>query len=449
MKLKQIAALFLTFGILTVFSACRAHEGSVGSAGSDPVISSDDTGRSDPECSIASAESDPVMNSDDINSIDPDEWNKEINGNRVISIYNAENREIGSIEFYRINALVSGNRILYSKSLEDKQWESTIEFWLYNIETGENRRLCAIDHIYIAYYEIIEADGHLYLSLTSGDDIFSENSRQTIYDIDLSEYSITPILQIERGVPYNSFTIADNKLILAELLYNGYTDLVEYDLNEKHDTPVVHAYDESDCFVRSSIRHIYADSNNIYMVRLDWDESDNDFLYLDIYDFDYNLLDTVDLRDFCISPTYADNVEGQMAEWRQCVSYFFVHNGLVYYENFSATRAIGTLENDKINRLFETHIEFSNVYSVSQDDSYDLFVSQYEMRNRNTFYRVDPKTHKTETAEFYADDPGYCLDQAYTNNGKLLFWMGDYVNFKMPDRFYYIDVNDLEFTPME
>ncbi len=447
MKLKKITVLLLTFGMLTVFSACSDQNCAAGQGVTDP----DSNDHSDPDSSVVSSKSssdETDTSSSDIDRSDLMVWDGYMDDNTVISIYNAENQEIGSIEYYCFYALIGGSKIVYSRAPEDKSLLRTIEYWMYNIETGDNRKLGTVDYIYDAFYETIEADGHLYLSITSGDYIYSVNSCQTIYDVDLSEYSMTPILKIERGVPYNSFTIADNKLILAELLYNGYTDLVEYDLNEKHDTPVVHAYDESDCFVRSSIRHIYADSNNIYMVRLDWDESDNDFLYLDIYDFDYNLLNTVDLRDFCVSPHF-DSESEKINEWRQCVSYFFVHNDLIYYENFSAVQAIGILQDDKINRLFDTEKFLSNVYSTSQRDGRNLFIapSNVEKYGRNQFYRVDPQTHEIQTAEFYADDPKYYLERAVVDDDKILLMMS--ASRVLPDRLYYIDMNDLEFKPME
>ncbi|MDE7230698.1 MAG: hypothetical protein K2N56_09480, partial [Oscillospiraceae bacterium] len=206
--------------------------------------------------------------------------------NRTALIYNSLNEEIGSFNGETRLSFVDGS-ILYTKANENDPFDPELEYWLYDIETKENHKLGAFaDSYYYAVYESLKHDGHLYISVSSGDSFHFAGSTMTVYDIDLSEYSMKPLLEIKGGVPYNSFTVANNKLIVAELLYNGDTDLVEYDLSQKYDGAVVHAYDESDCFVHDSIRHIYADSENIYMVRLDWDESkENYFLYLDKYDF--------------------------------------------------------------------------------------------------------------------------------------------------------------------
>ncbi|MDE7230697.1 MAG: hypothetical protein K2N56_09475 [Oscillospiraceae bacterium] len=450
MKLKNnILALILSFGLLLTASGCSDSN----RAANDNFGDSSDSGTVDNSGSYPADNSD---SSDDPSDSSSDNDHKNIFGevdiyeNSAIYVYDALGEEIGSVDLYSRIAFVNGC-ILYTKANENDPTDSTLEYCLYDIEAKKEYKLGSIaDRYYDAPYEALKYGDHLYISVSSGEFFGLTNSTMNIYDIDLTEHSMTPLLEIKGGDPYNSFTVANDKLIVAELLYNGDTDLVEYDLNEKHDSPVVHACDGTDCFVHDSIRHIYADSENIYMVRLDWDESEeNYFLYLDKYDFDYNLLDTVDLRDFCIAPYFVDSEWDKINEWKQLISYFFVHNDLIYYENFSATRALGALAGDKINRLLDIDITFSSVYSVSQNiDSY-LFLREdnYETKGRNIFYRVDSKTHKTETAEFYDADHEYYFQMAYEDNGKILLIMK--TSERGSDRFYYIDVNDLDFEPME
>lgn len=421
--IKNIIVLFLTLGLLLTASGCSNSGGNSNSSGSPGSSASDDD----------------------------DDY---IYKNDIISIYNVNNEEIGSIECYYHYALVNGS-ILYTRLPEGASSDDRLEYWLYDIEYKVDHKLGVVDSRYEATYEVIKANDHLYLSISSGKDSKRENNKLTIYDVDLSEYSMTPLLEIEKANSYDSYTIANNKLIVAELLANATTDLVEYDLNEKHDSIVVHAYDESDCFVPNSIRHIYADSKYIYMVRLGRDESDNYFLCLDKYDFDYNLLNTVDLRDFCVDSDFENSEGDKINEWKQFISFFFVHNDLIYYENFSATHAIGTIESDKINRLFNINSYFSYVCSVSQNEDSDLFIREYDndANGRNKFYRVDSLTHETETAEFYADNRKYYFWSALREGDKILLEMNyqrkNRTEEDLPERLYYIDVNDLEFKPME
>ncbi len=373
--------------------------------------------------------------------------------NHVVTIYNTDNQEIGSITCNDYSSLVNGC-LLYSKTPESSSSPEACEYWLYDIEAKENYMLGVIDSRYDALHEATKTDGHLYLSVSSGNYISEENLKLVIYDIDLSEHSMKPLLEIEKGYPYDSYTIANGKLIVAEFLYNGHTDLVEYDLTEKHDTPVVHAYDESDEFVSDSIRSIYADDENIYMVRLHRDESENYFLYLDTYDFDYNLISSVDMREFCLSSFVERDEESKINEWKQQITQFFVHGDLVYYENFSSTTAIGTLKDGKIDRLFDTKSGFRCAITPSEGDKYDLFYLSWgdDTHGKNTFYRVAPETKKTETAEFYADNRDYTVEVAIRDGDKLLTRMGytdPNTGEKLPDRLYYIDINDLDFKPME
>ena len=391
-------------------------------------------------------------NSGDNNSSVNDDIGFDVYKNSVVPIFNAKNEEIGSIDCYYYSVFVN-NSILYTKLPENASSDDRLEYWLYDIETKDNYKLAVVDNCnYEASYEAIKTDNHLYLSIFSGE-FAAQNSKQTIYDIDLSEHNMLPMLEIEGGIPYNSYTIANNKLIIAELLYNGYTDLVEYDLNQKRTSAVVHTYNESDCFVNDSIRHICTDNENIYMVRLHRDESENYFLYLDKYDFDYNLLNTVDISDFCVSTDRERTEDGKINEWKQFILYFFVHNDLLYYQNFSTTNAIGIMENEKANRLFNVDALFAYVHSFS-DSVNDLFIQSCgdDTDNRNIFYLVDSQTHEVKTAQFFADNHDYTFNIASRDGNKILLTMG-YVPFdkgeRLPDRLYYIDINDLDFKTMD
>ncbi len=382
------------------------------------------------------------------NNADMNEYN-----NRVVPIYDINNKEIGSITCLSYSAFVAGN-ILYKKLPENASSKSTIEYWLYDINTKTDYQLAVVDDCsYVAAYEAIESNNHLYLSISSGE--FAEpDSKLTIYDIDLLKHSMLPILEIEGGLPYNSYTIANNKLILAELLYNGTTDLVEIDLKEKRTSPVVHEYNENDCFTQNSIRHIYADKKNIYAVCLVNDGDNNYSLQLDIYDFDYNLLNTINLGDFCISTYLKRTEDTKVNEWKQFIAYFFVHNDLIYYQNFSTTTAIGWIEEKNVNRLFDTNALFSYVYDFSQISDDDLFIQSNgdDTQNRNIFYLVNSQTHEVKTAEFYADNHDYTFWAALRNGNNILLkmdYLSSHTGERLPERLYYIDMNDLEFKPME
>ncbi|MDE7230170.1 MAG: hypothetical protein K2N56_06780, partial [Oscillospiraceae bacterium] len=68
-------------------------------------------------------------------------------------------------------------------------------------------------------------------------------------------------------------------------------------------------------------------------------------------------------------------------------------------------------------------------------------------RDRNIFYRVDSLTHEVETAEFYADNTEYYFWSATRDGDKILLRMS--ADGDLRDRLYYLDINDLDFEPIE
>lgn len=388
--------------------------------------------------------------------------------NTELSIYNIQNEEIGSICAYHYGGLVD-SFVLYNALPEGRHDTSEVVYHLYDIETGIDYELCSVqDWAYESFYETIVYKDHAYVSISTGGYVERSDRTQTIYDIDLSCRSMTPILRIEGGMPYNSFTILDDTLFLAELLENGDTDLIEYDLSAPRDgQPLVHTYDESQCFVPDSIRRISTDGTNIHMVRLDWNEEEEYFLYMDTYDCDLNLLHTTDISRICSQENYADDIDQLISletdvdffanERMQWIDDFHVCEAYFFYNNFSAVSFLGSVENNGLRKLLETDIYFEYVYEPGMLSENDMFIHCYGNTNaseveQNCIYMADAKTGEIQTAAFYADDPRYDLRMAFRNpDGKLLLTMGCIIpdqKERMPDRLYYLDTEDLTFRPL-
>ncbi len=377
--------------------------------------------------------------------------------NTIVPIYNMNNQEIGSICAFQYSMLV-GNSILYTKLPESTSNSlSKLEYWLYNIDTKKDHKLGTVnDWMYEATYETIVIGDHLYMSVSVGDYIKLTNRKQIIYDVDLTNFCMTPILEIKGGIPYNSFTIVNDKLILAELLENGNTDLIEYNICEEcKDAPITHIYNKDDSFFNDSIRHITANDKYIYMIRLDWDENDNYFLYMDTFDLRLNLLQTIDISNIC-DPLYLQmNKEDINNERKQWVADFYVHDSYIFYRNFSAITFLGSISKNDIFRLMETDNLFSIALESEPCHEDDLFLQCYGDNSngskRNLFYLVNSNTGEIKQAEFYADDPKYSFRSASRNTeGMILLTMG-YLplnsGIRLPERLYYLNIKDFSFTP--
>ena len=375
--------------------------------------------------------------------------------NTTIPIFNRDHQEIGQISCFRYSILTDQG-ILYTKipkgtaSADPKK----LEYHLYDIGSGKDHTLATIrDWYYEASHEAIEKDGHLYLSVSTGKYGERKNSTQTIYDIDLQKYEMTPLLQIEGGIPYNSYTIIGDELILAELLDSGDTDLIRVDLKNKPKKPIFHKYDEKNVFVPDSIRHVFSDGENLYMLRLDWDDRENYSLYLDTYDPELNRTGTLDITDTCVAAVNENNQAEIQNECRQFVGEFFVKDQFFFYQNFSITNFLGRLTDQKLERFAETDDLFT--YVTCADPKAPLLFCRIfgddsdDRTRRNLFYLVDPDTAVIKTAEFYSDN-SLCTFRSATRSpqGKILLTMA-YDPWEdeepVPERLYFLDQGDLEF----
>lgn len=384
--------------------------------------------------------------------------------NTVVTIYNADSQEIGSICCYSHSVLVNSS-VLYTKLPKSPSPNTkTLEFWLYDIESGEDHKLGTItdpyDGIYRASYETTVVDGHMYMSVSTGGYVERETRKQAIYDVDLETYCMTKILEVEGAIPYNSFTIVGDTLYLAELLENGATDIIKFSLaKDREKLPVVHPYNVQETFTADSIRHIRNDGTHIFMVRLHAEENGEYSPFIDTYDTDLNLVDTKDISAVCIPWEY---VEVRDQSWidnerKQWIVDFNINDKYIYYKNFSDTFFCGSVNTTGANRLLDMNDLFSIALSAEECHD-DLFLKNYggeykDKNRRNLFYLADPQSGEIKKASFYADDARYVFCGASRNgSGKILlsmcFWRQKDGDENLPDRLYYLDMNDLDFTPI-
>lgn len=89
--------------------------------------------------------------------------------------------------------------------------------------------------------------------------------------------------------------------------------------------------------VGETIRQISADENTIALMMLVKEDADSVKLRVDVYDHNLNYIKSVDVTDISSEPN----------ELRQGISNFQYSNGLFYYENFSSTRFLGEISNNK------------------------------------------------------------------------------------------------------
>lgn len=376
--------------------------------------------------------------------------------NIELPIFDKDHQKIGSITCFNYSVLTDQG-LLYSKIPENAPPSATpseLEYHLYNIDSGEDHLLGTVrDWIYEASYEAVEKDDHLYISVSTGEYTERENRLQTIYDIDLSEYKMTPLLQIEGGIPYNSYTIAGDELLVAELLDTGDTDLIRVDLKHKPAETIVHKYDEKQVFWEDSIRRILSEEDRVYLLRLDWDEKENYSLYFDTCDQDLKRLSSLDITDVCVSVGQEGNREESQNECRQFVGEFVMKDSFFFYQNFSVTNFLGQLKGETLKRFAETD-ELISYVSCTDPKAPLLFYRKFgddstDRNERNLFYLIDPKDNTIKTAEFYSSNVLCTFRHASQSpSGKILLSM-DYRPSDggegVSEELHYLDRSDLTF----
>ena len=391
-------------------------------------------------------------------TVDPDTVTSTwmVTENSELPIYNAEHQEIGSISCLNYSNFTDQG-ILYTKIPEGddtRNGTSRVEFHLYDIENKEDHYLTTVDDwFYTASYEAVEKDDHLYIGVSTGDYVERANRTLTIYNIDLENYEMNPLLVVEGGIPYDSYTIAGDKLYLAELLDTGKSDLITIDLKNKPDKPIYHAYSEADVFVTGSVRRIISDDDYVYMLILSW-ENEKYYLTLDTYDHDLKRLKTVDITSTCLSSFNENNPDSGDAqnERMQFVGAFAIKDQMFFYKNFSVTTFLGLFKDNRLER-FQGTDDLIEMVSTPYADTDLMLLRIYgddstERTERNLFYRFSPADHSIQTADFYADNVLYTFRCAFQNSrGKLLLDMGyqSEDGEVLPDRLYYLDINDLHF----
>lgn len=378
--------------------------------------------------------------------------------NTEFIIYDGKNQEIGKLYAFSHSILVD-NSILYTKALEEGDSTEIIEYRLYNIETKEDHPLTRIyDYSYDNAHNAIIVGDKMYMCVTTGTLTERKKRKQTLYELNMKTFEMIAVMEIEGGFPYNTFTLVGNDtIVFAEMLDNGGTDLIKLKITDSpKDVPVIHKYDEDKMFTNDSIRHMYCDGKFVYIVRLKLDKKERYPLFLDTYDLDFRLIQSIDISKICetndkLTAQYGD-IENERKQW---IAHFFVKDEIIFLKNISLISNIGLIKNENLFPLIKTDERFDYVSSAQTPIGMELFylgfgTDENDKTNRNTFYLVDTSNGNVKKSQFFISDEKYFFVSASRNNkGKILLTMGRMPNEKngarFPEKLYYLDVSELDF----
>ncbi len=370
----------------------------------------------------------------------------------MMEVVDKDGKHIGQIPF-NSGMTLTNNGIFYTTSISGTTSLDTIAvglnegekdvvvYHLYDIQTDESYDFGSIpDQDYEAGYCRTELDGKLYTLITTGNVMDREPDPLLLAEFDLTEHTISQYRISDNGFPYTAMAEANGKLLI---LNHDQTDVLNdklylFDPESKQTEQVMQF--ELNGNTGDTIRSMYSDGKNIYILRLHFEGENNVTMFLDTYDLDLKKLSERDISSMLKESAGKNLVPEDVAnEMKQMVSNFMVlDEKYVYYENFSATRFLGNMEDGK---LFSETEGKGDMFLASSGSGAPFFYCIFGGgENENIIYEW--KSGTLEKTVFKADDDRYYITAASRSpDGKTLIQVAytnpEDRNDTLPMKIYY------------
>ncbi len=319
--------------------------------------------------------------------------------------------------------------------------KNVIVYHLYDIKTDESYDFGSIpDQDYEAGYCRTELNGKLYNLITTGNVMDKEPDPLLLAEFDLAEHTINQYSISDNGFPYTAMAEVNGKLLI---LNHDQTDVLHDKLYlftpENKQTEQVMQF-ELNGNTGDTIRSMYSDGKNIYILRLHFEGENNVTMYIDTYDLDFKKQSERDISAMLKDSAGINLVPEDVAnEIKQMVSRFMVMDEkYVYYENFSATRFLGNIEDGK---LFSETEGAGDTFLASTGSGDPFFYCIFGgEKNENSIFEW--KNGTLEKTVFKADDDRYYMTAASRSpDGKTLIQVAyanpEDRNDTLPTKIYY------------
>ena len=376
---------------------------------------------------------------------------KEKFGN-MMEIVDKDGRHIGQIPFNSgmtltnsgifyttfISGAASSDAIAVGSNEGEKD---VVVYHLYDTKTDKSYSFGSIpDQDYEAGYCRTELNGKLYTLITTVNVMDKEPDPLLLAEFDLSEHTINQYKISDNGFPYTAMAEVNGKLLI---LNHDQTDVLNdklylFDTESKQTEQVMQFELNGNTF--DTIRSMYSDGKNIYILRLHFEGENNVTMFLDTYDLDLKKLSERDISSMLKESAGINLVPEDLAnEMKQMVSNFMVlDEKYVYYENFSTTRFLGNAEDGK---LFSETEGKGDMFLASSGSGAPFFYCIFGGgENENIIYEW--KSGTLEKTVFKADDDRYYITAASRSpDGKTLIQVAytnpEDRNDTLPTKIYY------------
>lgn len=373
---------------------------------------------------------------------------KDIIPSETISFYDINDNLITDIEHYG-SIIQTDDGFIYSKLAASSTNEVYVmEYFHYIFSTNEQKKLGVIENwVYEATYDTFCENNHVYMLITTGNSFNFDETENYLYDINLVDNTMTAMLLENATAPYNSMTLANDKIFIVTPGRESCC-VSRYDIEDKSLLKLKDYHFDSGSNTGETIRHISADEQYIYLLRLYMNGVSNVKMYVDVFDLNFSPISSIDITN-----EIATNIlesEDKNVELRQLVSHFEVSNNFIYYENFSITRAlfqiqsVNLMDMDNVHtkQVFEANPALHKAISVSANDELSIFYEAYQ----NRIFVMDSVAQQIQETNFFIKDSNYCITyMTYDSQGNVLIFLDyhDPSSFKtLPNRIYYVNLSD-------
>lgn len=357
--------------------------------------------------------------------------------NEKLIIYD-NNSVFDTIEIFG-NILQTNDGFIYSKYIDESSGKLTeMEYYRYIFNTKKSVRLGSIKDWSLQTNEAEYINNHIYYFVSTGDITSYEDRKLKFIDIDLNNNTMSELSSETGGFPYNSMAAAGNLVLMSKVLKNG-SCLEAYNTETKEIRTLKSFNFDDKNNIGEAVRKISVNEQDktISLLMLKITAENNVSLSIETYDYDMNLLDTID-----ISTISSDN-----NELCQGVSFFDYTNNYVYYENFSITRFLGLVNKSNLEKFNSINETFQMAHETVKDNEINLF---YQLGDENNYiYLFNTKVGTLKKSTFKADDDRYYITNMSKDNENNLIILMDYKNpdtsERLDTRLYFIRLNDLKF----
>lgn len=369
--------------------------------------------------------------------------------NEIISIYDIDENLITEIEHFG-SITQTDDGFIYSKLAANSTNEVYVmEYFHYSFSMDEHIKIGTIENwVYEATYDSFCENNHVYMLITTGDAYNFDETENYLYDINLADNTMTAVILENATSPYNSMAFNDDKIYIVtpgrELCYVN-----SYNISDKSISEVQKYYFDSDTNSGETIRHISADKQYIYLLRLYMEGEYHVKMYVDVFDLNLTHISSIDVTTEITANTLES--EDKNIELRQLVSHFNVNNNIIYYENFSITRAL--FEIQSINLVDTNYVQSKQVFdadpalhkalNASANDELNIFYEAYQ----NKIVVMDTVDQQIQESSFFVKNTNYCITyMTYDSQGNVLLFL-DYIDSgsleTMPSRIYYFNISEI------